>query len=512
MRSPRGDEPPWPGHPGPQAHRPGHRPGPETPGGSGGQSPGMVGHARSPARPGRHAVSKPGGGRLRGPPEAPAGRRPDQRLAGQRPPTARPGRRSAEATCRAELAERTADLQRLQAEYANYRKRVERDRAAVREPAVAGVLAELLPVLDDIGRARDARRADRRRSSRSARRSRPRSASSASSAFGEVGEPFDPTVHEALMHAYSAGRHRADVRARSCSRATGSATDRAPGPGRGRGAGEADEPDSDASGRDRAMTAAGDDAATTARHPRRRRLSLEEEPGEHEGLPREGLLQGPRRRQGRDAPTRSRRRTASSPASTTRTPTRATRQPRSGSRRSPRPTTCSPTTSGARSTTRRARCSARAASGCPAAGGGGGGGGFDLGDLFGGRRRRRQPADGSATCSAACSAAAAAGPPRQQRPRRGADVETEVAERSATRSTASTVPLRLTGEGPCQACRGTGAKAGTVPRVCPTCEGTGQVSRNQGGFAFSEPCRDVPGPRPGRRRPVPDLRGQRPAP
>ena len=55
----------------------------------------------------------------------------------------------------ARLAERTADLQRLQAEYANYRKRVERDREAVREFAVGEALAALLPVLDDIGRARE---------------------------------------------------------------------------------------------------------------------------------------------------------------------------------------------------------------------------------------------------------------------------------------------------------------------------------------------------------------------
>ena len=58
--------------------------------------------------------------------------------------------------------------------------------------------------------------------------------------------------------------------------------------------------------------------------------------------------------------TRSRRRTASWPASTTPTPTRATRRPRSGSRRSPRRTTSCPTRSGARSTTRRGRCSAAA--------------------------------------------------------------------------------------------------------------------------------------------------------
>ena len=53
------------------------------------------------------------------------------------------------------LAERTADLQRLQAEYANYLKRVDRDRAAVREQAVATVLTGLLPVLDAIDQARE---------------------------------------------------------------------------------------------------------------------------------------------------------------------------------------------------------------------------------------------------------------------------------------------------------------------------------------------------------------------
>ena len=54
-----------------------------------------------------------------------------------------------------QLAERTADLQRLQAEYANYRKRVDRDRVTVREHALAERLTELLPVLDAIGQARD---------------------------------------------------------------------------------------------------------------------------------------------------------------------------------------------------------------------------------------------------------------------------------------------------------------------------------------------------------------------
>lgn len=102
----------------------------------------------------------------------------------------------------AQLAERTADLQRLQAEYVNYRKRVERDRAVVREQAVAGALTELLPVLDDIGRARDhgeltggfAKVAESLESVLT---------KLGLSAFGQKGDPFDPTVHEALMHSYS---------------------------------------------------------------------------------------------------------------------------------------------------------------------------------------------------------------------------------------------------------------------------------------------------------------------
>ena len=57
------------------------------------------------------------------------------------------------------LDERTADLQRVQAEFTNYRRRVERDRQAVAEQALASVLVGLLPVLDDIDRAREPRRA-----------------------------------------------------------------------------------------------------------------------------------------------------------------------------------------------------------------------------------------------------------------------------------------------------------------------------------------------------------------
>ncbi|SEG89683.1 molecular chaperone GrpE [Thermomonospora echinospora] len=121
--------------------------------------------------------------------------------AGSAPPSAPSDEETA--ALQAQLDERTADLQRLQAEYVNYRKRVERDRVAVREQALANVLTELLPILDDIDRARDhgeltggfksiADALDATLGKLGLER------------YGEKGEPFDPTVHEALMHSYSA--------------------------------------------------------------------------------------------------------------------------------------------------------------------------------------------------------------------------------------------------------------------------------------------------------------------
>ena len=102
----------------------------------------------------------------------------------------------------AQLAERTADLQRLQAEYANYRKRVERDRVAVREQALANVLVELLPILDNIGRARE--HGELSGGFKSVAESIEAAAGKLGLVrYGENGEPFDPNVHEALMHSYS---------------------------------------------------------------------------------------------------------------------------------------------------------------------------------------------------------------------------------------------------------------------------------------------------------------------
>ena len=103
---------------------------------------------------------------------------------------------------RTALHERTQDLQRLQAEFQNYRRRVERDRAAVKETAVANLLTDLLPVLDDIGRARD--HGELVGGFKSVAESLEMVAAKMGlMQFGKEGEPFDPTVHEALMHSYS---------------------------------------------------------------------------------------------------------------------------------------------------------------------------------------------------------------------------------------------------------------------------------------------------------------------
>lgn len=103
----------------------------------------------------------------------------------------------------AALAERTADLQRLQAEYANYRKRVERDREAVRELAVISVLSVLLPVLDDIDRARE--HGELVGGFKVVAESLEATLNKLGlQAFGTNGDPFDPTIHEALMHEFSA--------------------------------------------------------------------------------------------------------------------------------------------------------------------------------------------------------------------------------------------------------------------------------------------------------------------
>jgi len=97
---------------------------------------------------------------------------------------------------------------------------------------------------------------------------------------------------------------------------------------------------------------------------------------------------------------------------------------------------------------------------------------FDVSDLFGGlfggRARGRQ---------------------RQPQPRKGDDLETEATITFEQAVEGATLPLRMTSDEPCANCHGTGAKPGTVPKVCTKCQGSGMVTGTAGGlFAMTEPC------------------------
>jgi len=93
----------------------------------------------------------------------------------------------------------TADLQRLQAEYSNYRKRVERDRAVASEIAVASVLSELLSTLDDIARAEE--HGELTGGFKSVAEQLINVTTKLGlEKYGQDGDEFDPQIHEALMH------------------------------------------------------------------------------------------------------------------------------------------------------------------------------------------------------------------------------------------------------------------------------------------------------------------------
>src|SRR5580658_4357438 len=174
---------------------------------------------------GKHAASQPAGtmgaGRPGGPGAARQGRAGEDASApaeevtppeGEAAKAAGGGTSSAQATpaeptqvskLQSQLAERTADLQRLQAEYANYRKRVDRDRVTVREHAVAGTLIELLPILDAIGQARE--HGELSGGFKSVADSLQAVVGKLGLvSYGQRGDAFDPKIHEALTHTYSA--------------------------------------------------------------------------------------------------------------------------------------------------------------------------------------------------------------------------------------------------------------------------------------------------------------------
>ncbi len=79
-------------------------------------------------------------------------------------------------------------------------------------------------------------------------------------------------------------------------------------------------------------------------------------------------------------------------------------------------------------------------------------------------------------------------------PRRGSDIEGEVTIDFVQAVEGATVSMQTISDAACDVCHGTGAKAGTVPKVCPTCQGSGMQSTTTGGmFAVAEPCRDCHG-------------------
>ena len=435
-------------------------------------------------------------------PAAAAGSRPAADSARWRRRVRRPAR-----------CERTADLQRLQAEYANYRRRVDRDRQAVARGGAR------LGVRQPAAGARRHRpgavaRRGRRAGSRGRRRLEATLTKLGLERFGEVGEPFDPT-HARGADARLLGRGRPSRSApRSCRPATASASgvlrpagsrcssqrqpraDRRPWPSRRRR--RSPRP------RCRRADSPTTTTASTARHDRHAEAGEERRRVSTKRLRREGLLRGARRRQGRD-----RRRDqegvpqAGPQVSPGREPGR--RQGRGevqgglrGLRRALRPEPS------ARSTTRRARCSATAASGCQRGAGacGAGGATFDLGDLFGG-------AGGGAGGGLGDLFGGLFGGGRgvdAAGPRRGADVEAEVTlslRRRRRRRDGAADAVRAAR---CPHLRAAAARSRARRRgVCPRCSRHRHGQPQPGWLRLRRAVPRLPRQRPARRRPVPDL-------
>jgi molecular chaperone DnaJ len=128
-------------------------------------------------------------------------------------------------------------------------------------------------------------------------------------------------------------------------------------------------------------------------------------------------------------------------------------------------------------------------------GGSGGGARFDMSDLFGGRTAGAggglgdlfSDLFGGATSGRGGRGGRAAGPAK------GSDVNAEVSLGFDEAVHGTTLPLQLSGPAQCRTCHGSGARPGTSAHTCPTCGGSGSVTVNQGGFGFSEPCRDCRG-------------------
>ena len=132
----------------------------------------------------------------------------------------------------------------------------------------------------------------------------------------------------------------------------------------------------------------------------------------------------------------------------------------------------------------------------PGSGGGQGGQGFgfDVGDLFNRSGSASGSGGGLGDILGGMFGGGRTTTTSTARPRRGADIESEATIDFAEAVNGVTVGLKMTSDEPCKTCRGTGAKYGTVPKVCLKCEGTGMQTSVQGGvFAMTEPCTECKG-------------------
>src|SRR3954464_4860217 len=114
---------------------------------------------------------------------------------------------------------------------------------------------------------------------------------------------------------------------------------------------------------------------------------------------------------------------------------------------------------------------------------------FDFNDVFGGGARTGGGGGGFSDLFGGMFGGGGGARTRTTPPRRGADIETEATIGFADAIEGVTVSLRLSSDAPCPDCSGTGARAGTMPRVCPDCEGVGMRAASVGGaFTMNETC------------------------
>ncbi|GAA1679439.1 molecular chaperone DnaJ [Fodinicola feengrottensis] len=124
---------------------------------------------------------------------------------------------------------------------------------------------------------------------------------------------------------------------------------------------------------------------------------------------------------------------------------------------------------------------------------GAGGVPFDLSDLLRGAGQSPGPSTGPAGGLGDLFGSVFGGGGRASGPNRGGDIEAEATLNFDEAAHGVTLPLTLNSPGTCDTCHGSGSKPGTAPRTCPVCHGSGLVSRDQGSFSFSEPCRECQG-------------------